>query len=260
MSTTVPLYAKVAGTGPALLVLHGVFGSGDNWATFVRPWLAQRTVHLLDLRNHGKSPHSLLFNYPTLAADVAAYIEMLGQGPVAVMGHSMGGKTALQLAASHPQLVERLAVIDIAPRAYGAHHQAYLGGYRALDLATLQNRAHADERMAAFVPQAILRQFLLKNLLRTDDGTFALRLNLEALEASIENVGAPLPAKATITCPLLFVGGAASNYIGPDDEAEIGQRFSQAQVRMIPGAGHWIHVDQPAALAQALQPFFGIDA
>ena len=256
--TTVPLFAKVAGQGPPLLVLHGVFGSGDNWATFVKPWLEQRTVHLLDLRNHGKSPHAPDTSYAALAADVAAYIQNLELGPVAVLGHSMGGKTTLQLAATYPSLVSRAAIVDIAPRGYRPHHQAYLDGYRALDVATLQSRAQAEERMAAFVPDASLRQFLLKNLGRNADGTFALRLNLEAVASGIENVGAALPENANITCPLLCVGGAASNYIRPEDEADIKRRFPQAQVRMIAGAGHWIHVDQPAALAQALQAFFGI--
>ena len=255
---TVELAARVVGQGPPLVVLHGVFGSGDNWGTFVKPWQERCTLHLLDLRNHGRSPWAPALDYPHLAADVARYITDNALGPVALMGHSMGGKTALHVAAYHPQTVARLAVIDIAPRAYTPHHQAYLAGLRALDPPTLQNRAQAEERMARHVANVGIRQFLLKSLARTEDGGFTLRLNVDALEANIEQVGKALPADARIGQPLLFVRGALSDYISAQDEADISARFPQAQVATVAEAGHWVHVDNPAGLAAVLAPFFGL--
>lgn len=259
MAATVELSSRIVGTGPAILVLHGVFGSGDNWGTFVKPWQDRRTLHLVDLRNHGRSPHAKQMDYPTMAADVAAYIDRHGLGKVGVIGHSMGGKTGMQLAADFPDKVERLAVIDISPRAYTPHHQRYIEGMRALDLSTLESRAQAEERMAVYVRDAGVRQFLLKNLARDPDtGGFVLRLNLDVLAQFVQEVGNALPQEARIDCPLMFIGGGNSDYIGAQDEADILHRFPQAEVVSVPGAGHWVQVDQPQSLAVLLEGFFSL--
>ena len=255
---TVPLSSRIVGQGPPILILHGVFGSGDNWGTFAKPWQDRRTLHLLDLRNHGRSPHADVMDYPSMAADVAAYIDAHDLGAVDMIGHSMGGKAGMYLASCYPEKVKRLAVIDIAPRAYAPHHEKYLAGLAALDLPTLQNRAQAEERMAAYVPDMGTRQFLLKTLVRDEAGRFALRLNLPVLAASILNVGEALLDDARIVCPLLFIAGGNSGYISVRDENDIRNRFPQAQTTIIPDAGHWVQVEQPIALARVLEQFFGI--
>ena len=251
------LFSRIQGQGPHLIILHGVFGSGDNWGTFVRPLLASHTVHLLDQRNHGRSPHSTDATYPTLAQDVVDYMDGQGIASAAIVGHSMGGKVGLFTAWLHPSRVQRLAVIDIATRAYAPHHGAQIAGMRAVDPATLQSRAEADARMAVYINDAGVRQFLLKNLHRTEGGSFTWRHNLEGLVTAQMQIGQGLPTDAQINSPLLFVRGATSNYITPEDEQDIARQFPQAVVATVPGAGHWVQVEQPSALLALLTPFLG---
>ena len=246
MPATVPLYARQVGQGPEdIVILHGVFGSGDNWGTFIKPWATQYKVHLVDLRNHGRSPHAIPISYELMAADVAQYITANCKASCHIIGHSMGGKTAMYLAWKFPQLVKSLAVIDIAPRQYPAHHQLYIQGMRSVDPPSLNSRAEAETRMAEFVKEPGVRQFLLKNLGRSEAVLFEWKHNLEGIAANIDEVGVELPQEAKITCPLLFVRGTQSGYIQSEDEVEIKSRFPQAQIVAIDNAGHWIQVENP---------------
>ncbi len=252
---TVELYSRILGQGPPVVILHGVYGSGDNWNTFVKPLSETYSVHLVDLRNHGRSPHAEAFNYDMLAADVAHYMQSRSLGPSLVIGHSMGGKTAMWLALQHPELVKALVVVDIAPRAYPPHHEQEIAGMRAVQPATLASRAEADARMAAHVPEPGVRQFLLKNLGRTEAGGFEWKHNLEGIASNVAEVGVELPAEARVACPTLFVAGGNSRYISEQDEADIQRRFVNARVARIEGAGHWVQVEKPAELLQIIQEF-----
>ena len=168
----------------------------------------------------------------------------------------MGGKVGMFLAWLYPDKVRKLAVIDIAPRSYPPHHEAELAGMSAVDPATLPDRTTADVRMAKFVSNPATRQFLLKNLHRTDDGKFAWRHNVSGLAAAQESIGAALPPEATIDCPLLFVRGGSSSYITQADERDIRIRFAQVQIETVEGASHWVQVDKPAALQYIISRFF----
>lgn len=252
---TVELYSRVLGQGPPVVILHGVYGSGDNWNTFVKPLAETYSVHLVDLRNHGRSPHAEEFNYNVLAADVAHYMQSRNLGPSLVIGHSMGGKAAMWLAWQHPELVKALVVVDIAPRYYTPHHEQEIAGMRAVNPATLASRTEADERMAAHVPDPGVRQFLLKNLGRSEAGGFEWKHNLEGIVANVAEVSVELPVEARIACPTLFVAGGNSRYISAEDEADIHRRFADARVVRVPGASHWVQVEKPAELLQIIQEF-----
>lgn len=254
-SQTLSLYSRILGEGPPAVILHGVYGSGDNWNTFVKPLLETHQVHLVDLRNHGRSPQSDVFNYEVLTADVARYMQERNLGPSMVIGHSMGGKVAMWLAWQHPELVKALVVVDIAPRYYQPHHEQEIAGMRAVHPETLTNRNEADTRMAAFVGSPSVRQFLLKNLGRNEAGGFEWKHNLEAIAANSGEVGRELPLEARVTCPTLFVAGAESPYVTPDDEEDIQRRFIHARVAYIQGSGHWVQVEKPAELLAEIQRF-----
>jgi esterase len=249
----VKLYSRIVGTGPPLIILHGVFGSGDNWATFLRPLAERYTLHMLDLRNHGRSPHAAPMTYQAMAEDVAQYAQTHFDGnPAGIIGHSLGGKLALFLAWLMPSLVERVCVVDIAPREYKPHHQPQIAGMRAVDPPSLTTRHEAEERMSPHITEPDVRAFLLKNLARTETGGFTWKLNLDLMAQSMEFVGEGLPSQAVVTQPLTFIRGGASRYISEEDIAYIELHFPQARIVTIPNAGHWIQVDQPDLLMAEL--------
>jgi pimeloyl-ACP methyl ester carboxylesterase len=184
---SVVLERKIVGTGRPLVVLHGFLGMGDNWATHARSWADLGfEVHLVDQRNHGRSPHTASHSYSEMVEDAVAYAEAhFGQGPVAWLGHSMGGKVAMELAVRYPSWVERMVVVDIAPRAYPPHHQFILDAMRRLNLAELGSRTEADRALEVDLPDWGIRQFLLKNLEWNDEKQLAWKCNLPVLEASM---------------------------------------------------------------------------
>ena len=256
-SDTVALHARVLGTGFPIVVLHGVFGSGDNWGTFGKELAQHYQVHLLDLRNHGRSPHADAFDYAHMAADVVAYLDAQKIATCFLIGHSMGGKTAMWVAALAPGMIKKAMIVDIAPRGYPAHHSLYIAGMRAVHPATLSNRAEAETRMAAHVADAGIRSFLLKNLGRSANGGFEWKHNLDVIVRDIDYVGRSLPQEAQIAQPILFVSGGLSDYILPSDDKEILTRFPLGKVETIAGAGHWVQVDKPNELLQLALAFFG---
>ena len=237
-----------------IIILHGVFGTSDNWQSFGKELSERHPVFLIDQRNHGLSPHSDVFDYPAMADDLQEFVSDHRLRQPIVLGHSMGGKTAMFFAIRYPDLLSKLIVVDIAPRAYPVHHQSVLAGLGAVAIEDIQSRKEAEEQMKAYVPEAGVRQFLLKNLKRTDSG-FDWKLNLPVIRDNIEKVGAEVTNSASSDQPSLFVRGEQSDYIQEEDEALIQRIFPAARLVTIAKAGHWIHAEQPEVLLETVTNF-----
>lgn len=238
----------------SVVILHGIFGTSDNWQTFGKALAKHHQVILIDQRNHGQSPHSAEFNYPAMADDLKTFLEEQQLPRSVVLGHSMGGKTAMFFAVQYPELLSKLIVVDIAPRAYPVHHQTILDAFAAVEIDQIQSRKEAEEQMKPLVPEKGIRQFLLKNLQRTDDG-FSWKLNLPVIRDNIEAVGVAVTDDNPVEVPALFVRGANSDYIKPKDETLINRIFPNAQIATVEGAGHWVHAEQPDTLLKIVTNF-----
>lgn len=249
-------FRQVGETGPAIVFLHGIFGSSDNYLTISKSIAAQGfRVFMIDQRNHGQSPRSDEFDYQSMAADLHEFImDQKLEKPVLV-GHSMGGKTVMQYAINYPGTAGKLVIVDIAPRFYPVHHGDILRGLNAIPLATLKNRNEADTLLSQHEPSPTVRQFLLKNLYRTPDGKFDWRINLPVIEREIHGVGEELSTSRPIMEPTLFIRGSESGYISDDDIPAIMRMFPNASIETIEGAGHWVQAEKPAEFVEALIKF-----
>ncbi|ALW84296.1 alpha/beta hydrolase [Hymenobacter sedentarius] len=248
------------GQGRPLVILHGLFGTLDNWQTLARRWATEAELRVVsvDLRNHGRSFQSPEHSYALMAQDVLALFDHLQLGPdTTLMGHSMGGKVAMRLALDHPERLARLIVLDIAPRFSDMAHQTdILAGLHAVDLAHISSRQEADAAMAQHIPQVGVRQFLLKNLYRREDNSFAWRINLKTLAASMAAVGEETSAAQPFLKPALFVRGGKSNYITAEDKLYgIPALFPNSQVETVVDAGHWLHAEKPEEVFQLVRAF-----
>ena len=247
--------------GTPLLVLHGLFGSQSNWGWHIKQLADSFHVIGIDLRNHGDSPHVEQHDYRVMARDVAALIEDAGLEGCYLMGHSMGGKVAMQLALSQPELVARLLVVDIAPVEYSAGaegHANVFAGMNALDLANLESRKQAEELIAEYIEDPDTRKFVLTNLVRSPEGGYRWKLNLSAIEACYDKLRAGVDGEP-FAKPTLFVKGDLSPYVQRKHEAEILRLFPNAGVKIIMEAGHWLHADKPQAFQKIAQDFFGAE-
>lgn len=231
------------GEGEPLLILHGVFGSGDNWGTLGKQWSEQYEVHLIDARNHGHSEHSDAFSYDLMADDLLEYMDAQKLKKARIIGHSMGGKVAMLFAVYNPERVEKLLIVDIAPKAYKPHHQQILAALTDLDLEHIESRSDAQEAFG--ITDVGTRQFLLKSLYWKEKGKLAWRFNLPIIAKEIENVGEALPAQAIFYGPTCFIRGEKSNYIKQEDMELILQHFPEATLETIADAGHWLHAENP---------------
>ncbi len=239
--------------GAPFLIAHGLFGSARNWGALSKRYARGRRVVAVDMRNHGDSPHDPAHDYPAMAADLADTIEHVG-APAAVMGHSMGGKAAMTLALTRPDLVERLIVADIAPVGYGHTQQDYIDAMRAADLSSVTKRSDAEPMLAEAAPEFGVRAFLLQNLV-IEDGRARWRINLDALEANMDAlIGFPA-LDGRYDGPALFVHGGASDYLTKAHEPEIRRLFPAAEIATIPGAGHWLHAERPNEFLDATLGF-----
>lgn len=247
---------RTIGTGKPVLILHGLFGSSDNWQTFGKQ-LAQNGFKavLIDLRNHGLSPHDDEFTFNVMAGDVKELMEAEGLSGAVVMGHSLGGKTAMKLAELYPDLLSALIVVDIAPRRYEVHHREILDALLSVNFDTVRTRVDAEEILKKGIPDTGTRQFLMKNLYWIEKDQLAWRFNLKILNEKIENVGERIKFAPPFSKPTLFIKGESSNYIGYEDEREIFELFSSVVVKTAPGAGHWVHADNPAWLLEEVVSF-----
>lgn len=250
------LHHKIIGEGEPLIIMHGLFGMLDNWQSFGKA-IAQKgfEVHLLDMRNHGKTEHSLEFNYQIMADDLEEYLDDNGIEAAHILGHSMGGKVAMVFATENEERTKSLIVVDIAPKAYPVHHQEIINGLKSLDFNILKSRSEATSALSKHISNASVQQFLLKSLYWVEKGQLALRFNLPVIEANIEMVGESLFDDAIYDGPTLFIDGGSSNYIKPTDQPLITRHFPKAIINTIPDSGHWVHAEQPVLFYKAVEEF-----
>lgn len=250
------LHSNILGKGKPFVILHGFLGMGDNWKTHGKN-LAELgyEVHLVDQRNHGHSFHDDAFSYEVLAEDLKHYCAAKNLKDIILLGHSMGGKTAMLFATEYPELVSKLLVADISPRFYPVHHDAILNGLSALDFNAIKSRGQADKALSAYISEIGIRQFLLKNLYWVEKGKLGLRINLEVLQNEVAEVGEALPSYARFDKETLFLRGDRSEYIGVDDEGIIKNHFPNAEIVTIPNAGHWLHAENPEDFFDAVLAF-----
>ena len=249
------LFSRISGQGQPLLIIHGLFGMSDNWQSIGRQFSDFFEVHLIDLRNHGRSPHSSNFNYDVMVEDLVKYITERELSKVILMGHSLGGKTVMELAVKHSELVEKLIVVDIAPKAYPVHHKLIIEGLSKLNFNEIKSRAEADQLLALDVKEQGVRQFLLKSLYWKEKKRLAFRFNLYAIASHIKEVGRPLGHGTAYTKACLFVDGADSTYINEEDEDLILMHFPNAEIITINDAGHWVHAQQPKQFFETILRF-----
>lgn len=239
-----------------LLVIHGLFGMGDNWGSHARHWSTLgMEVHLLDMRNHGRSPHTASHTYLEMVADVLDYMARHQMNSVNILGHSMGGKVAMELATKHPSRVTRMIVVDIAPKVYPPHHQPILDAMHSLNFDTITSRTEADRMLEPMLADWGIRQFLLKNLEWKEHKKLGWKFNFQVLESQIERVGAGLSAHDHYAGASLFVRGLRSGYIKDEDLVQILEHFPLAQLESIEGAGHWVHAEKPDEFRAAVDEF-----
>jgi len=240
------LYSRIEGQGKPLIIIHGFLGMSDNWKSFGALYAAEGfQVHMIDLRNHGKSFHSDEFNYTAMANDVLDYCQHHNLSNISIIGHSMGGKVAMLFATTYPDLVEKLVVADIGSKYYVPHHQDILAGLNAVDFSTKPDRAEVEEIVYPFIPDFGTRQFLMKNLYWVEPGQLAFRFNLPVFNAKIEIIGEALPEGNHFNQPTLFIRGGNSKYILDTDLPEIKNHFPKFELVTIPNVGHWLHAENP---------------
>jgi pimeloyl-ACP methyl ester carboxylesterase len=250
------LHSQIIGEGIQFVILHGFLGSGDNWKTLGNDFSEKGyQVHLVDQRNHGRSFHSDEFTYEAMSEDLKRYCEEHQLKKIILLGHSMGGKTAMQFATTYPENVSKLIVADIGPKAYPQHHQDILKGLSSLNFDEITSRGKADEALAKYIPQFGVRQFLLKNLYWIEKGKLALRINLPVLIKEYDIVGEALAENAKFEKETLFVKGEKSGYILPMDEILIHKHFPKATIETISKAGHWLHADNPTQFYDKIMEF-----
>ncbi|NJB70877.1 pimeloyl-ACP methyl ester carboxylesterase [Saonia flava] len=241
------LHSKVLGEGRPMIILHGFLGMSDNWKTLGSQYAENgMEVHLIDQRNHGKSFHSEDFNYKILSEDIRNYIERHSLSEAIVLGHSMGGKTAMQLACSYPHLVNKLIVADIGPKQYPPHHQHIINALIELPINEISTRGQADTILSKKISDYGTRQFLLKNLYWVEKGKLGFRMNLPVLSAKMKEIGEALPNNTFYSKPTLFVKGGNSDYILLEDTPQIKKHFPLASIETIENVGHWLHAENPA--------------
>ncbi len=251
------LYYRTYGEGHPLIVLHGLLGSGGNWHTISSRWFGQHfKVYAVDLRNHGRSPHSDEFSYEVMVEDLRDFMDEHGLASAHVLGHSMGGKTAMLFALTYPDRVDRLVVADMAPRAYPPTHNDIFDALRSIDTSQYGSRRDIEDAIARKITAPEVRQFLMKNLSHDRErGKYVWQMNLEGLYRNYDRLSEPIEAENPFEGPTLFIRGERSNYIRDEDIPGIKWLFPEAEIITIPHAGHWVHADAPQAFAELVLEF-----
>ncbi len=248
------LHYKELGQGKPLVILHGLFGSLDNWQTHAKKLSEYFRVILVDQRNHGHSDWSEEFNYSLLAQDLKELVDQLNLTDFYLLGHSMGGKTVMQFVQNYPDLVEKLIVLDIGIKQYPMHHEEILKGIHAVSASPMDSRSAAESILLPYVPDFGTRQFLLKNLYWKEKGKLAWRMNVEVLEREMQYILAALPTDENFT-PTLFIRGERSGYILEEDYSDIEIVFPDSTFETIENAGHWVHAEAPDEFINAVLAF-----
>jgi len=242
------VHSNVIGEGKPLVILHGFLGMGDNWKTLAKQFAADGyQVHLIDQRNHGRSFHSDAFSYELLVEDLKDYCVENGLDKIHLLGHSMGGKTAMLFAVTYPAIVDKLIIADIGVKEYPQHHQTILEGLTALsnNSEAMSSRSGADQFLANYISDLGTRMFLLKNLYWVEKGKLGFRFNLNVLSNKMEEVGENISATESYEGPTLFLRGDKSEYISPEDYPTIKRHFPKAAIETVSNAGHWLHAENP---------------
>lgn len=248
------LFHQIYGAGEPLLILHGLFGTYENWGSQIKGLAEHFQVIAIDLRNHGRSPHADEFTYPAMAADVLELMDNLGLESAHILGHSMGGKVAMQIALNAPQRLSKLVVVDIAPVTYQPHHDSVFQGLFSITLNGLKSRGEADKQLAEHVEEASVRAFLLKNLYRTEEKQFAWRMNLPVIHSQYSNIS-QAPTGKPFSGETLFIKGANSDYLIPAYRDQVVGLFPSASYKVIEGAGHWPHAEKAEMFSRVLLKF-----
>lgn len=249
---------EVHGDGHPLILVHGFLGALDNWRSMSKRLATRYRVHLIDLRNHGHSPHSETMSYSVMARDLSEFVLEHGIESAFVLGHSLGGKVAMQFALECPDLVDKLIVADIAPKAYPPAHRTLLAALRQLNVSTLKSYAEADTALAAAIGDAALRRFVIKNLEHGSDGGFRWRIALEPIIANYDELTQAITISNAFDKPVCFLRAGRSDYVEESDLALIRSLFPRAELRAIPDAGHWLHIDAPDEFFRIVTEFFGL--
>jgi pimeloyl-ACP methyl ester carboxylesterase len=240
------LHSRIEGEGKPMVIIHGFLGMSDNWKTLGTQFANEGyQVHALDLRNHGKSFHTDDFSYDVMVADVMQYCVHHQLKDIIIVGHSMGGKVAMLLATTNPELVSKLIVADIGPKYYAPHHQTILAALNAVDFSKKPSRAEVEEIVSGYIKDFGTRQFLLKNLYWETSEQLAFRFNLKVFNEKIKTVGTALPFENTFSKDTLFLRGDKSDYILDSDFETIYHHFPSASIKTIKNAGHWLHAENP---------------
>ena len=252
----VKLNYQILGEGDPVLILHGLFGSLSNWNPVAKKLAERFQVISVDLRNHGGSEHAAGMTYPDMVEDLRALVTDLALSRVNLIGHSMGGKAAMGFALTHPGLTNKLVVVDAAPVAYEPAFHDYISAMQAVPLDEIKTRNEAERHLAGTVPEAVIRQFLLQNLVRGEHG-FAWRINLEALGRDLETISGFPQAwpNESFTDPVCFLAGEYSDYIKPEYGEIIAGLFPAARIQMIEGTGHWVHAEKPEEVINHITAF-----
>jgi len=245
----------IVGQGLPLIILPGLLGSLDNWMPHAQMLSARFRVCLLDLRNHGRSPHVDEFDYEVMAADIAEFIHEQNLGPGHLLGHSMGGKVAMRFAQLHPELTQKLIVVDMSPREYAPRYAEILNAMHALDLRQFQQRNEVDAALLTVAPDKNIRQFLLKNIGRDAAGQMHWKPNIPAIRANYAQIRRALPTTSSFGGPTLFLRGGKSDYIRDTDVALIQQVFPHSRLETILTAGHWLHAEAPEEFLRLVTSF-----
>jgi pimeloyl-ACP methyl ester carboxylesterase len=250
------LYSKIEGEGKPFLIIHGFLGMSDNWKTLGLQFAQLGfQIHLLDMRNHGKSFHSDEFNYEVMVEDVKSYVDFHNLQDITLLGHSMGGKIAMLFATFFPELVEKLIIADIGPKYYAPHHQSILEALNAVDFLKKPNRSEVDEIVSKYISDFGTKQFLLKNVYWKTPEELGFRFNLPVFNDKISEIGTALPFENHFDKPALFLRGEKSDYILDSDFETILHHFPLAIIKTIPNAGHWLHAENPNAFYCEVEKF-----
>lgn len=239
------LHSTILGSGQPFIILHGYFGMSDNWKSIGTKFSENFEVHLIDQRNHGRSFQTYDFDYELMVEDLYNYIQHYQLKFTILLGHSMGGKVAMQFAGTYPELVDKLIVADISPRSYKPHHQGILAALNAVNFSLQNTRKKVEDLVRIYIKEENILQFLLKNVYWKSKGELAFRFNLQSLTEHNSEVGVALPSNMHFNGEALFLKGENSNYITEDDQPLIKAQFPNSKIVIVKNAGHWLHAENP---------------
>ncbi|MFN8671053.1 MAG: alpha/beta fold hydrolase [Candidatus Sericytochromatia bacterium] len=249
------LFFKKFGIGSPLIILHGLFGSYDNWQGMAKKFADNFEIYLIDLRNHGQSPHSDIHDYNAMSQDLYEFFIENNLNKAIILGHSMGGKVAMKFAFEYPDMVEKLIVVDIAPKEYRTGNKYILEFLLDIDLKNINSREKADEILANKINNKAVRQFILKNLIRNEDMSFSWKLNLKSLNENLHAMGGNFNGDNNFNKKTLFIRGENSNYIRENDFTLIKKIFTDSEIKTVKNAGHWVHTENPEKTYEYLRDF-----